>query len=239
MRHFGGIDNSELDAEIVEGARGYELPASNVLGAVVFDNRVSGITDFNVIIQEKAESSSKKPWYTARKATDRRIGPYVFKVSGQVYYWIGSLCPLPGESLRFLQLYIYDTDHEVENRMRHFGGIDNSELDAEIVEGARGYELLASNVLGAVVFDSRVSGSTDFNVIIQEKAERVDFLSNTWLGFTVPSSKAGYNCIRKKQKDIRGDQLSGLYDAISRGERDGYEVGGRIILPMSFTGGPR
>ncbi|GJV25437.1 DNA helicase, partial [Tanacetum coccineum] len=30
-----------------------------------------------------------------------------------------------------------------------------------------------------------------------------------------------------------------LYDVISRGERDGYEVGGRIILPMSFTGGPR
>nr|GEU82985.1 DNA helicase [Tanacetum cinerariifolium] len=45
--------------------------------------------------------------------------------------------------------------------------------------------------------------------------------------------------IRKKQKDIQSDYLSGLYDVISRGERDGYEVGGRIILPMSFTGGPR
>ncbi|GJR50094.1 DNA helicase [Tanacetum coccineum] len=45
--------------------------------------------------------------------------------------------------------------------------------------------------------------------------------------------------IRKKQNDIRSDYLSGLYDAISRGERDGYEVEGRIILPMSFTGGPR
>ncbi|GJU32508.1 DNA helicase [Tanacetum coccineum] len=44
---------------------------------------------------------------------------------------------------------------------------------------------------------------------------------------------------RKKQNEIRSDYLSGLYDAISRGERDGYEVGGRIILPMSFTGGPR
>ncbi|GJR55264.1 integrase, catalytic region, zinc finger, CCHC-type containing protein [Tanacetum coccineum] len=43
--------------------------------------------------------------------------------------------------------------------------------------------------------------------------------------------------IRKKQSDIRSDYLSGLYIAISRGERDGYEVGGRIILPMSFTRG--
>ncbi|GJS93681.1 DNA helicase [Tanacetum coccineum] len=43
--------------------------------------------------------------------------------------------------------------------------------------------------------------------------------------------------IRKKQNDIRSDYLSGLYDAISRGERDSFEVGDRIILPMSFTGG--
>nr|GEV46298.1 hypothetical protein [Tanacetum cinerariifolium] len=30
--------------------------------------------------------------------------------------------------------------------------------------------------------------------------------------------------------------IGGLFDAISRGERDGFEDGGRIILPMSFTG---
>ncbi|GJY97817.1 DNA helicase [Tanacetum coccineum] len=33
--------------------------------------------------------------------------------------------------------------------------------------------------------------------------------------------------------------IRGLYDVISRGERDGHEVGGRIILPMSFTRGTR
>ena len=44
---------------------------------------------------------------------------------------------------------------------------------------------------------------------------------------------------RKHQSDIRGDYLSGLYDAVSRGDCDGSEVGSRIILPSSFTGGPR
>nr|GEV59843.1 helitron helicase-like domain-containing protein [Tanacetum cinerariifolium] len=253
---------------------------------------------------------------------DRR-GPYVFKVSGQVYHWIGSLCPPLGESPRFLQLYIYDMDHEVENRMRHFGGIDHNELDPEIVkglihfldahnqlvqlfrtardkcreihipefkirlynaEGACGYELLASNVLGAVVFDSGVSGTTDFDVIIQEKAgppKRISKLHKSYLSLQFPLlfiyGKPGFypelklrradgsrqeqkltmlayysyqlhprvkdynlifrtgrlfqqyvvgvycaieqsrlDYIRKKQKDIRGDQLSGLYDAISR-----------------------
>ena len=33
--------------------------------------------------------------------------------------------------------------------------------------------------------------------------------------------------------------MRGLYDAVSRGDRDGSEVGSRIILPSSFTGGPR
>ncbi|GJR18593.1 zinc finger, C6HC-type containing protein [Tanacetum coccineum] len=39
-----------------------------------------------------------------------------------------------GEPPRFLQLYIYDTDNEVDNRMSHFGG-DNSDLRRDIVEG--------------------------------------------------------------------------------------------------------
>ena len=45
--------------------------------------------------------------------------------------------------------------------------------------------------------------------------------------------------IRRKQNDIRSEYLSGIYDAISRGDRDGRQVGSRIILPASFTGGPR
>ncbi|GJW38909.1 hypothetical protein Tco_0064754 [Tanacetum coccineum] len=251
---------------------------------------------------------------------NRGKGPYVFKVSGQIYHWIGSLCPPPGESPRFLQLYIYDTDHEVKNRLRHFGGIDDNDLDPEIVkgliyfldahnqlvqlfrttrdkcreihapefkirlynaEGARGYELLMSNTLGAVVFDSGVIGSTNFDVIIQEKdgpPTRINKLQKSYMSLQFPLlfvyGQAGFHTelklratngsrqerrvtmlsyyayqlhprqnrldfIRKKQKDIRGDHLSGLYDAVSRGERDGYEVGGRIILPMSFTRGPR
>ncbi|XP_071700240.1 uncharacterized protein [Rutidosis leptorrhynchoides] len=59
--------------------------------------------------------------------------PYVFKVSGQIYHWIGSMCPQQGVPPRFLQLYIYDTDHEVENRMSHFGGQDSNRLCGSVV----------------------------------------------------------------------------------------------------------
>ena len=44
---------------------------------------------------------------------------------------------------------------------------------------------------------------------------------------------------RKHQNDIRGEYFSGLYDTILRGDRDGSEVGSRIILPSYFTRGPR
>ncbi|GJV28335.1 DNA helicase [Tanacetum coccineum] len=61
-------------------------------------------------------------------------GPYVFRISGQIYYWIGSVCPDQGHPPRFLQLYIHDTTNKVKNRMAHFGNEHESGLKKEIVE---------------------------------------------------------------------------------------------------------
>nr|GEV76490.1 DNA helicase [Tanacetum cinerariifolium] len=55
-------------------------------------------------------------------------------------------------------------------------------------------------------------------------------------GYELPTSNTLVGLHKKKQNDIRSDYLSGLYGAISRGERDGYKFEGRIILHMSFTG---
>ncbi|GJR22636.1 DNA helicase [Tanacetum coccineum] len=68
-------------------------------------------------------------------SVNRGRGPYVFKVSGQIYHWIGSLCPEEDHHPRFLQLYIYDTHAEVANRKRNFGRQNNDTLNPEIVEG--------------------------------------------------------------------------------------------------------
>ncbi|PWA42583.1 hypothetical protein CTI12_AA478070 [Artemisia annua] len=62
-------------------------------------------------------------------------GPYVFKVSGQVYHQIGSLCPTGDDKPCFLQLYIYDTQNEVQNRMDHFTSSGTNPLNPQIVEG--------------------------------------------------------------------------------------------------------
>ncbi|KAK9063108.1 hypothetical protein SSX86_016978 [Deinandra increscens subsp. villosa] len=43
----------------------------------------------------------------------------------------------------------------------------------------------------------------------------------------------------ENQSDLRMDVLRGVEDAISRGDTEGSKIGKRIILPSSFTGGPR
>jgi hypothetical protein len=43
--------------------------------------------------------------------------PPMFVMNGENYHQIGSLLPFPGNSPKFAQLYIYDTDNEIKNRM--------------------------------------------------------------------------------------------------------------------------
>lgn len=43
-------------------------------------------------------------------------GVYSYRVQGSVYHSIGSSLLMDGMRPRYLQLYIYDTDHEIENR---------------------------------------------------------------------------------------------------------------------------
>ncbi|XP_010431521.1 PREDICTED: uncharacterized protein LOC104715846 [Camelina sativa] len=44
---------------------------------------------------------------------------------------------------------------------------------------------------------------------------------------------------RRNQKTLRADVYHNICDAIDRGDSDAMKVGRRIILPSSFTGGPR
>ncbi|XP_024190810.1 uncharacterized protein LOC112194807 isoform X4 [Rosa chinensis] len=44
-------------------------------------------------------------------------GPYTFRAQGSIYHKIGGLLPIDGRRPRYLQAYIYDTEHELENRL--------------------------------------------------------------------------------------------------------------------------
>ncbi|KAL4573146.1 hypothetical protein LXL04_019943 [Taraxacum kok-saghyz] len=47
------------------------------------------------------------------------------------------------------------------------------------------------------------------------------------------------NYIRENQNKFRTDYVSGIRDAISRGDSEGRSIGKRLYLPASFVGGPR
>ncbi|XP_027905922.1 uncharacterized protein LOC114165517 [Vigna unguiculata] len=55
-------------------------------------------------------------------------GIYSFRAQGAIYHRIGGFYPNDGSRPRFLQLYIYDTEHELQNRM-----LENPQLHQTIV----------------------------------------------------------------------------------------------------------
>lgn len=63
-------------------------------------------------------------------------GPYVFRINGVVHHRIGSLLPADGNRPEYAQLYIYDTQNEVRNRLAIFerDGGHREQPDPSIVE---------------------------------------------------------------------------------------------------------
>lgn len=61
-------------------------------------------------------------------------GPYVYRLNGQNHHVFGSLIPDDGTNPKFCQLYIYDTENELSNRMRWVDLNDDHNVDSEIVE---------------------------------------------------------------------------------------------------------
>ena len=60
---------------------------------------------------------------------------YVYRLNGQNHHVFGTLIPDDGKDPKFCQLYIYDTEHEVQNRMKWVKVDDGEPVDSEIVEG--------------------------------------------------------------------------------------------------------
>ncbi|KAF1885816.1 hypothetical protein Lal_00042688 [Lupinus albus] len=57
-------------------------------------------------------------------------GPPTIRIQGQPCHHIGSMLHMPGQLPKFAQLYIYDTEHEIQNRMN---GIMDNNVDLQVV----------------------------------------------------------------------------------------------------------
>ncbi|GKB33692.1 DNA helicase [Tanacetum coccineum] len=199
------------------------------------------------------------------KSINSGRGPYVFKISGQLYHWIGSLCPSEREPPRFLQLYIYDTDNELFRTSRENfkdTNIPNFNVRLYNVIGAREYELPTGDMLGVIdgyQKEMKMVGSSGssseqkrltmlayYSYYLHDHANRYNYVSRAGRLFQQYVVTAFYaveqnriDFIREHHNDIRNEYLSGIYDPINRGENNVSDCGSRLILPQSFTGGPR
>ncbi|GJW60836.1 DNA helicase [Tanacetum coccineum] len=117
------------------------------------------------------------------------------------------------------------------------------------------YELPTGDMLGAIVYEAGPEANMDYDIVLEERSghpQRIHKLHPSYRSLQFPFlflyGEDGYkkemkmnriDFIREHQNDIRNEYLSGIYDAINRGDNNGSDCGSRLILPQSFTGGPR
>ncbi|XP_031091157.1 uncharacterized protein LOC115996159 [Ipomoea triloba] len=68
------------------------------------------------------------------RSLNNGVAPPIFRINGQNFHRIGSLLPTNGVQPKFAQLYIHDTEHEIENRINSVRGEnDKFNLHVDVV----------------------------------------------------------------------------------------------------------
>ncbi|KAK1395112.1 hypothetical protein POM88_014168 [Heracleum sosnowskyi] len=166
-------------------------------------------------------------------------GPYVFRVSGVNIHFIGSLVPKKGERPKYAQLYIYDTENEVRNRigiMQKNG--PNEAIDEEIVTQLSNMLDETNNHLVKSFRQARDRLQQRLNeghTLLRSGRLLQQYIVDCYM--TIEEER--FRWIRLNQEKLRSDLYYGLMDAVHRGDSDCAKVGKSIILPSSHTGGPR
>ena len=63
------------------------------------------------------------------RPTEEKNGVYIFRIKGSIYHQIGALVRV-NERPKYLQLYIYDTQNEIENRLQINPTLDRNVLQS-------------------------------------------------------------------------------------------------------------
>ncbi|XP_020963329.1 uncharacterized protein LOC110264976 [Arachis ipaensis] len=278
--------------------------------------------------------------------------PPTFSLSGQNYHSIGSLLPSPSDIPKFAQLYIYDTENEIQNRISAIRSSNsNNVIEQTIVnelkqmmdlhnplpksfrcargrfkedsktniklklirkreKDGRRYNLPTASEVAILIVGDIDESSLQRDIILEttsNRLKRIDVLHPSYLSLQYPlifpygedgfrpgiensstfdisgtkkrktisireffsyriqmrlegssillhsrrlfqqflvdsytmieSERLRY--LRNNQPKLRVDKYNSLHESLVRGEADAILSGQRIILPSSFTGGPR
>ncbi|XP_019152280.1 PREDICTED: uncharacterized protein LOC109149095, partial [Ipomoea nil] len=166
--------------------------------------------------------------------------PPVFRLHGQNFHLLGSLMPEFGSRPKFAQLYIYDTQNEIQNRIDAIREDDvHNKLHAEIVQDIQD-ALDQNNVLVKSFRMARTEIET--NPMAEIKIKLIGKRNKDARTYNLPQVSEVAALIvgdldpNMGERDILVESRS---DALTHGELDPSAQGRRIILPSTFTGGAR
>ncbi|GJY26027.1 hypothetical protein Tco_0400753 [Tanacetum coccineum] len=118
-------------------------------------------------------------------------GPYVFKISGQLYHWIGELCRDIVEGL----IDLLDAHNALVQLFRtarekfQDAHIPNFKVWLCNVIGAREYELPTGDMLGAIVYETGPKSDMDYYIVLEERSgypQRVNKLHPSYMSLQFP-----------------------------------------------------
>lgn len=69
------------------------------------------------------------------KEINKGKGTKIFRMAGINHHKMRSLIPSDGDTPKFCQLYIYDTENEIENKMKSINVQHSNNIEQEILEG--------------------------------------------------------------------------------------------------------
>ncbi|KAL4083881.1 hypothetical protein QTP88_029197 [Uroleucon formosanum] len=135
-----------------------------------------------------------------------------FKVRGQVYHLIGSILPEPGQAAQYLQIYFVCEDERED--MLHQVNPYIKDLKSAI---------------------DKIPPSESFKVVIHIKNHQKNIEADEYA--KIETERLNY--IKNNQAKLRADIYIHLKDAIGRRGIEANQLGQMVILPSTFTGGPR
>nr|GEV05261.1 ribonuclease H-like domain, reverse transcriptase, RNA-dependent DNA polymerase [Tanacetum cinerariifolium] len=124
-------------------------------------------------------------------------GPYVFKISGQLYHWLDG--------------------YSKDMKMVRVPGTSSNE-------------------------DRWLTIKAYYSYMLHDRVNSFNYLSRTgrlFQQYIVTTFCVIEQSIIDYIREHQNDYLSGIYDTITRGDSDGSDYGGKLILPQSFTSNPR
>ncbi|RCV06619.1 hypothetical protein SETIT_1G177200v2 [Setaria italica] len=122
------------------------------------------------------------------KSINQGDGPYAFRVSGQIHHRIGSLLPQPNNIPKFVELYIFDTQNEINNRLQAITHEDsnNTDLDIGIIKELKEmldtydpvqYEMPTANELALLIVGDYSTENCKRDIIVSSKRHGLQQIS--------------------------------------------------------------